>query len=355
MKRGWSIGSRELSRRRMLLVAISGLTVLATLPVVGHHIVGGGANLLDGRDNIGDLCLVALHALLAPVHYGFHVALVIGVLYATSDRVRAWFRLRQVTAKMQLEPVPANGPFAEAFTAAGVDRQRAVIIAGLPNPAFTAGWWRPRIYLAAELAGTLSTLELQALIVHEAAHLERRDPLRLAVLRFFACLVFWLPALRRLAEDVTDEAEFEADDIASRGRPLVLASAILSVALLGGGDTAPKGAVAFAGPGLIEQRVRRLSGEPIEKRSHVTTRSLAAAAAMLLFALASGIVMAHPLASEPLTGSAQSADRTTHAGHKGKCSEHEGLAVLHLFCGGLPFGIGGTDCPHHSNSAAPLS
>lgn len=344
--------SRELSRRRVLLIAISALTVLATLPVVGHHIAGSGANLLDGRDNIGDLCLVALHALLAPVHFGFHVALVIGLLYATFDRLRAWLRLRTITAKLALETVPVSGAFADAFAAAGIDPERAVIVRSLPNPAFTAGWWRPRIYLAAELPDKLNPLELQALVAHEAAHLERRDPLRLAVLRFFACLVFWLPALRRLAEDVSDEAEFEADDVASQGRPLILASAILNVAMLGSAQSRLRGAVAFAGPGLIEQRVRRLSGEAIPRRSHVNTRSLGAATAMLIIAVTSGIVMAHPLDSGPVRAETQSSEQG-HPGHKGKCSEHQGLAILHLFCGGLPFGIGGTDCPHHETSFRP--
>ena len=39
----------------------------------------------------------------------------------------------------------------------------------------------------------------------------RRDPLRLSLMRFLACTLFYIPALRRLADDLTDEAEIEAD------------------------------------------------------------------------------------------------------------------------------------------------
>ena len=44
-------------------------------------------------------------------------------------------------------------------------------------------------------------------------------------------MLFLIPALRKLSADVADEAEFEADEVAARGRPLILATAILKVAL----------------------------------------------------------------------------------------------------------------------------
>lgn len=351
MRPEWVGGSQEISRRRLLLLAISGLTVFATLPVLGHHLLGGGGNLLNGRDNIGNLCLVALHALLAPVHFGFHLALFIGVTYAVADRARAWSRLNRVIGRFRFETLPPFGPFSLAFAAADVQQHDVVIVNGLPNPAFTAGWWKPRIYLAAELSEVLDDAELMALITHERAHLERRDPLRLAVLRFFACTVFWLPALRRLADDVADEAEFEADATAARGNPLVLASAILKIALRGRGMPRMRAAIGFAAPDLVEQRVRRLSGEYVPNKSHVTTRSLTAAAIMLAVALASGVVMAHPVSAAEAGSVDNSSSPGTHSSHKGKCSQHQGLALLHLFCEGLPFGLAAVDCPHHTVTA----
>lgn len=342
----WKVGTGDISRRRVLLLVISSLTVLATLPVVGHHLLGSGGNFLDGRDNIGNLCLVALHALLAPVHFGFHVALITGLIYATSDRVRAWSKFRGAVGKLRVERVPETGPLADAVCDAGSNLSDVVLVTGLPNPAFTAGWWRPKIFLDGALAERLTAPELKALVAHEVAHVRRRDPLRLAVLRFFACLVFWLPALRRLAEDVADEAEFEADDIAGRRQPLILASAILKVALWKPQLTPMRGVVAFVESGLIERRVRRLSGENLPVRTHVTSRSLVAAAALLFAALTSGIVMAHPLVP-PADGRKVSTAGSQHSGHTGECTKHDGLAISHLFCEGLPFGLGSIDCPSH--------
>ena len=105
------------------------------------------------------------------------------------------------------------------------------VVSGLPTPAFTVGWLRPRVYVDAALAGLLTADELAAVLAHEEAHVARRDPLRLSALRFLACTLFFLPALRRLAADAADEAEIAADDraagLAGAGAPLALASAIV--------------------------------------------------------------------------------------------------------------------------------
>lgn len=340
---------RGLSRRQILLLVISSLTVLATMPVIGHHALGSGATLLEGRDNIGDLCLVALHIILAPVHSGFHLALVAGLLYATADRVLARVRLYRGIARLSVSDPHPSGPFADAIRAAGSDPARVRIVAGLPNPAFTAGWWNPRIYLAAELPLVLDEAELERVIAHENAHLERRDPLRLAVLRFFACMLFWIPALKKLAADVADEAEFEADEVAAKDRPLILASAILKVALWKQRESPDFAGVGFVRRDLVEQRVRRLSGERQRRRSRVTTRSLLGATAVLVAVLGSGIVVAHPLHALPPAASVISA-HPLGSGHGGKCQTHVENVFRHLLCGGLPFGVAGVNCPHHHPS-----
>src|SRR5687767_9019475 len=97
--------AREQSRRRVLLIGITTLMLLSISPVLGHHVARGADALLSGTDRIGELCLVALHVLLAPVHDGFHIALLVGLLYAVWDRVRAWRSAAVVLA--QLNPLEA--------------------------------------------------------------------------------------------------------------------------------------------------------------------------------------------------------------------------------------------------------
>ncbi|MEW5919084.1 MAG: M56 family metallopeptidase, partial [Gemmatimonadota bacterium] len=220
-----TLASREHARRRNTLVAIGLLIVLGTSPVYAHHVFSlGGASLLAGLDHLGVLCMTALHLLLLPLHRLMHLVIVAGITYAVWDRVRAWRALRQSLELLQQRvPLPGDA-FWTAATAAGVSPQRLRVVPGLPNPAFTVGFLSPRIYLAEELTQRLTREELVAVVAHEAAHVARRDPLRLNLLRLLACTLFWIPALKKLESDAQDEAEVLADDVAARGRPRVRAA-----------------------------------------------------------------------------------------------------------------------------------
>lgn len=330
---------REQRHRRRLLGAIGGLLFLSVSPVFGHHVAQGAETLLGSADHVGRLCLVALHVLLAPVHGFVHLLVVAGLVYACWDRYCAWLGMRRVLGVLEAR-VPAEGDaIAVAAQSAGIPRHSVRVVHGLPNPAFTAGFITPLVYIAAELGHRLTAAQLSAVLAHEGAHAARRDPLRLSLLRFLACTLFWLPALRRLADDVADEAEIQADDRAAGDRPLVLASALLAVASLRGPGSIP-GEVAFARHDILERRVRRLAGEAPVARTHVTRRSIAGAAGALLLVWTSGAIMAHPLGG------------ATHGEHEPgavplDCTAHAGPAILHLICDGSPFGVASGSCPHH--------
>ena len=327
--RSVALVTREEAHRRTLLLGIGALLLLSVSPVFGHHFASGLEGALQGRDHIGALCVIALHGLLQPVHVFFHGLVVVGLAYATYDRVAAAFRVRRVLDRLEASVPSADDAFGRAARAAGVDPGRVRVVHGLPNPAFTAGWLKPRIYVAESLRERLAPAELEALLAHEGAHVARRDPLRLSLLRFLALTLFWLPALRRLAEDVADEAEIRADDRAARERPLALASALVALAAW-----APHGelAVGFAQRrSLLDRRIRRLAGEEPPVASHVTRGSLVGAILALALVGASGAVMAHPLPED------HAAHPTHHCGHPGES------LLGHLFCRA---GAEGLVCPH---------
>ncbi|MEO6526367.1 MAG: M56 family metallopeptidase [Gemmatimonadaceae bacterium] len=344
------LAAREHARRRTLLLSIGVLIVLSTSPVFGHHLMRSGETLLRGTDRIGELCLVALHVLLAPVHEVFHVLVIVGVLYATWDRLRAWQRLHSSLRAFVLARAESGDPIWVAARAAGVEPDLIWIVDDSANPAFTAGWWRPSIYLSRQLTRSLSSAELAALIAHEGAHVARRDPLRLSMFRFLGRTLFWLPALSRLAADMADEAEIDADDRAAGTSPLVLASAIVSVAEWSRQRHAWaqdfSGAVGFAQGDMIERRVRRLAGEDVPMLTHVTRRSIIAAVAALALVLTSGVLMAHPLPDK-------AGGHMSHGGRgSANCGHHEGPALLHLFCPGLGTARASQPCPHFAGRTA---
>lgn len=354
-----SARARESRHRRVLLLGLATALLLSLTPVIGRHLIGAAHQPLTGIDHIGAVCLVALHLLLAPVHEALHVLLGAGVAYAAWDRARAWRRARRTLAPLDGAPPAPGDPFWRAATAAGLDPRRLRVVAGLPSPAFTAGWSAPVVYVARELAEgprRLPLAELTAVIAHEGAHVARRDPLRFSVLRAIATTLFWLPGLRGLADDVADEAEIRADDAAAAVvGPLTLAAALVALGAWRLPAPAGASAVPFVRHDLLDRRVRRLAGEDTLPASRVTRRTVAGAALALSVVLASGLVDVHDL---PHAAAAHEGG-TPHAAH---CHHLRTPAISHLLCRRGATGgwitAGGTDCPHREHAgrgAAPQS
>ncbi len=361
---GRTLLAREQQRRRAILLGIGTLIVLGTSPVFGHHVLSGTVPILIGRDHIAGICLIALHELLAPVHLGLHIVLTLGLTYAFVDRLRAVVTARRTLGALDSHAAPDGSVISRAAVRAGLSGDDVLVVSGLPNPAFTAGWWRPRVYVAAEIVDVLDEAQLTAVLAHEAAHLARRDPLRLSVLRFLAHTLFYLPTFWRLAEDAADEAEILADDAAAREQPLVLAETLVVLATAFSGRSNQRAsaaaslsavAVGFQGLGLIDRRVRRLMGEDVPIRSHVTACSLAGAGALLTVIALSGLIMAHPLPAEPESGAHAAPASHSRGGFisaPGEHCHHQGeLAIAHLFCLGFNHHAAGTLCPHSGQRA----
>ena len=324
--------AQEQSHRRATLLGISVVIVLSIAPVFGHHVSARLANAFGGMEHVGAFCVVALHAVLAPVHGAFHLVLGIGLAYAVFDRWRSWRALNGAVSALESWPAREGEPLWHAAIAAGLDPARLRVVDGLPNPAFTVGLTSPRVYVSSALADALHWGELEAVIAHETAHVLRRDPLRVTAYRFLACTLFWIPALRKLADDLADEVEILADDYAWRDRPLDLASAILSLAEWRQ-KAVVRGAVGFQRDDLLERRIRRLAGEATPVSSHLTRRSIAGAALALGLVITSGVFGAQPVS-------------TAAVHYRHHCSHGGESPLLHLFCAGFHLATTPLRCPH---------
>ena len=319
---------REHRHRRLVVMGLTSLLLLTTLPIFGHHIVEIDEPL-SRLQHLGVLCVKALGLMFIPVHWGFHAALVAGLAYALWDRLQASLNLSRVLAPLECL-VPVDGdPIAEAARLTGVDTRIIRVVPGLPNPAFTAGAISPRIYVAAGIADRLTAGELALVLAHEGAHVAQRDPLWLSIYRFLSCTLFWIPALRSLADDMAAEAEIRADDVAGARDPLVLASAILRLASYRS-SRAVAGAVGFDSPDLLDRRIRRLAGEDTPLPTHVTRLSLGGAFLSVALVVMSGVAAA----------------QSAHVGETTHCRHAESLALTHLFCGGWSDERTGSRCPH---------
>lgn len=333
----------ENARRRLLLIGVALLILLGTTPILGHHLVPGVGSFAPDRDHLLGLCVVALQGLLSPLHEGFHLLLIAGLMYAGLDRIRAARELKQALGSLDASPPRSGSAFARAAKRAGQSFDRVRVVDGLPNPAFTAGWWRPRIFLAAQLEYLLTEEELTAVMLHESAHAASRDPLKLSIMRFLASALFYIPALRRMAEDLADESEIAADDRAAENDPRVLASAIVALAQFETSSAGTRGfAVSFASKGtqrsgVLERRIRRLVGEPAAARTHLTRRSLAWAVGALAAVWISGISIVPAAVSGISTGEVAQLQH---------CRHHDGPFFFHLFCPGTGLEVSPIRCAH---------
>lgn len=290
--------SRPVLRRRFILMAVVVLLYLSLTPFLSHRLPFGFSAAFMADGHRAGICLMALERLMMPFHLFFHLLFIGGVGFALGDRARA--RLDQWQAIGALEcrqPVKGDRSFTAAC-AAGVPVAYVRLVESLPNPAFTAGWFRPRIFLARDMESRLPLEELAAVLKHEYAHVLRFDPLRLSVFRFLSSTLFWLPPARHLTEDLADEAELLADAYAARETPLHLASALLTVSSWESPQRPIPVEVGFHERDLLVLRLRRLAGQPFRGVSRISRRSIVIALLALSLAWSSGVVFARPLLPE---------------------------------------------------------
>lgn len=131
------------------------------------------------------------------------------------------FRLWRLQRRFRRGLLPAGDGMVAGTPVRWIDEPQAL--------AFCAGLVRPRIYLSLGARGSMSREQLEAVVAHERHHVLRRDPLRVLVVSALAQSLFFMPALRRLAERYSALAEIAADEAAARARGgRALASAMLA-------------------------------------------------------------------------------------------------------------------------------
>jgi Zn-dependent protease with chaperone function len=190
----------------------------------------------------------------------------------------------------------AKRRFLNALDVVGPFGPRGALLFAHARPqAFCAGFLRPRVYVSTGALDALDEQELEAVLAHEHQHARLRDPLRVFCVRVLAEALFFLPALRRLADRYSSLSEIAADAAAVRasgGDRRPLASALLRF------GEAPNPAVVSIGP----ERVDHLLGEPPrwELPTALLTWAIVAVAALVALAMRAADVTEHAALNLPL-------------------------------------------------------
>ena len=154
---------------------------------------------------------------------------------------------------------------------------------------FTLGWWNPQVFISRGLHQQCSAQQLSVILGHEQAHRERRDNLRLLLLRVF-CLVLPARARHRIIHDLQILSE-QACDFAAAAKhgALAVAETLVHVGRLVKHSSRPENSVAFDG-GDLALRVKAL----LDADARAVLRSWQ----MLAIMIVTGFVML--LALDPL-------------------------------------------------------
>lgn len=203
---------------------------------------------------------------------------VVGVGSLVAVIVRS-VRLARTTTRAVTSLGHAPLPSAGRATARRAGLRRVACVPGDGPAAFTAGLWRPHVYVTNGAVETLPPDELDAVLAHEAAHVRRRDPLRRLVNRAAADALFYLPLANWWADRQIERSELTADRAAidHAGRPAVAG------ALLAAGAAQPPGTIGF--DGAIDARIAQLTGDQIPP--HRPTRKRVAVSALGLLLITS--------------------------------------------------------------------
>lgn len=259
------VRSAEAWHRAWVQLGVGVLLALSLVPATGQP-RDVFAPILGRCREVLERCALVLQAAGAPLRWLPVAVLIAGFVYAIVDRVRLSRRVARFLRAHRWRRPHRSEAIERLATEFGCAARIRVVVGAAPNPAFTAGLLRPHVYMSAELQHQLAPSELRAVMRHEVHHLRRYDPLRFASLRFAGKVLFWLPLVGILAEDLMEDAEVMADDFAadadSGGDPLDVAAVLVKLGRVNAEGWT--GVVAsLGGFRLLDRRVRRLANEGV--------------------------------------------------------------------------------------------
>jgi uncharacterized protein (TIGR03435 family) len=159
-----------------------------------------------------------------------------------------------------------------------VSRPVRLLVSGALHAPAAMGWLRPVVLVPVGALAGLSAAQMEALLLHELAHIRRHDYLVNILQSAVEAVFFYHPAVWWISSHMRTERELCCDDIAVS----VTGDAVLYARALAEVDSAPwiRSTVMAANGGSLSARIARLLGQPSTSRR--TSGSGTATALILL-------------------------------------------------------------------------
>src|SRR5688572_10714280 len=180
----------------------------------------------------------------------------------------------------------------------GVRRELRVLTSSIAEVPSVVGWLRPVILLPAAVAVGLTPQQLEAVLIHEIAHIRRHDYFVNILQMIVETLLFYHPAVWWVSSRIRYERELCCDDLAVRscGNAISYARALAQLERL---RPAAPGLVLGSANVPLLHRIQRLLGTV---RSESGPSRLACAAGLLVGLLCVGLVLNNARAQDQPSG-----------------------------------------------------
>jgi beta-lactamase regulating signal transducer with metallopeptidase domain len=209
---------------------------------------------------------------------------VIGLLVLLVRTWAGWRRAARLVAAS--EPIIVPRELAGIASRPGDDIRESSAV----SVPLVVGWIRPAVVLPVDWL-RWTEIDLRAVLVHELAHVARRDPLVAALAHANACLFWFHPLAWWLKRHLAILAERACDEagVRSVGEPQAYAQALIRMAALArrnGGRLQPH-AVGIDGQGPLARRIDRVLLHDLPRASRLSS-TLVAASCSAAIAIAAG-------------------------------------------------------------------
>ncbi|QSQ15994.1 energy transducer TonB [Myxococcus landrumensis] len=193
-----------------------------------------------------------------------------GVLLLSARTLVSWYAAQRMSRLHTQEPAAAWAQaFEQALSRMKLTRPVRLLASARVDVPQVIGLWRPLILVPAGAIVGLTPAQLEAVLSHELAHIQRHDYLVNLLQALVETFLFYHPAVWWLSHRIREEREHCADDLAVRscGDAVLYARALAHIEQV---RASPSPVLALgANGGSLLSRIRRLLGVP---ESHAPRR-----------------------------------------------------------------------------------
>ena len=153
-------------------------------------------------------------------------------------------------------------------------KNRVDVIADANLFSFCVGLFSPRVMISTGLVGSLSDKELEAVFLHEQAHIQNFDPLKMIFGQTIASMFFFLPIFHELNKNMITINELMADNWAVKKQQIATFIKRAMKKILVSPQVAIVAVPAVSHPDSLEIRIYRLVNPGIKHNFYLSRASI---------------------------------------------------------------------------------